>query len=272
MNIQKDWKNKSGIYLITCNKEYYVGSSVNLHERLTIHKSHLKTNKHHSAYLQRCTNKYGLAKVIINILEFCERDIPLLRQLEKEYMDILNPKFNSTTPVTYEHTAEMKQKISNTLKEMALDGRWKNPNPKFQNGRKVDIYTKEGTLVHSTLFVEDATKVLNLDNRSSINIRLRSGNYFDKKSNIVVPSEVNYLQYVQDNIITRKGMFIPTYCINSNGEILQADKNTSSNIKNLILNSKDLVYYNPVNTCYYTFIGLINIAVHLRNEMLIIAE
>lgn len=38
---------------------YYIGSTINLKERLLRHKAALKKNSHHNIYLQRAWNKYG---------------------------------------------------------------------------------------------------------------------------------------------------------------------------------------------------------------------
>lgn len=47
----------------------YIGSAVNFFSRKAVHISQLTNNKHHSVYLQRCFNKYGLENFEFKILE-----------------------------------------------------------------------------------------------------------------------------------------------------------------------------------------------------------
>ena len=54
MKVDKIWKNIAGVYKITFKDKCYIGSSKNLYNRLTQHISHLRNNKHHSKYMQRC--------------------------------------------------------------------------------------------------------------------------------------------------------------------------------------------------------------------------
>ncbi len=57
--IDKNFKNKTGIYKITINDHIYIGNSINLYNRVMNHKSLLKQNKHSNQYLQRLYNKYN---------------------------------------------------------------------------------------------------------------------------------------------------------------------------------------------------------------------
>jgi len=62
---------KSGIYQIFClsTSKSYVGSSVDIVNRWSHHRSHLKNNKHGNKYLQHAWNKYGEDQFIFKILE-----------------------------------------------------------------------------------------------------------------------------------------------------------------------------------------------------------
>lgn len=66
--------NKSGIYMIfnTYNNKCYVGSTKNFRIRKAKHYRQLLLNKHHSQHLQKAYNKYGKDKFIFIILEECE--------------------------------------------------------------------------------------------------------------------------------------------------------------------------------------------------------
>lgn len=63
-----------GIYSITnkLNSHRYIGSSINVSRRKKEHFTLLKTNKHHSQYLQNAWNKYGEDMFIFSILENVE--------------------------------------------------------------------------------------------------------------------------------------------------------------------------------------------------------
>ena len=116
MKVNKNWKNLAGVYKITFRDKCYVGSSKNLYNRLAQHISHLRSNKHHSKYMQRCYNKYGELEFNIEIIESLKYDEILLRQKELFYMKQLKAEFNSTTPIEYKHSSRVRKEISETLK------------------------------------------------------------------------------------------------------------------------------------------------------------
>ena len=64
---------KSGIYLITdtFHNRVYVGQSVNVAQRLSQHKTMLRTGRHKNVYLQRSYNKCGGEGFEFTILERC---------------------------------------------------------------------------------------------------------------------------------------------------------------------------------------------------------
>ena len=76
-------KNKSGIYMILNihNNKCYVGSTKNFYKRKLEHFRLLILNKHHSNYLQRSYNKYGRDKFIFIVLEECEENYLLEREI-----------------------------------------------------------------------------------------------------------------------------------------------------------------------------------------------
>ena len=119
-------KNKSGIYsfLNLVNGKRYVGSSVDLYNRLHEHVHNLKNNKAHNAHFQNAWNKYGEDNFIYNIIEFCDADIRFDR--EQHYIDSLKPEYNLTLQVVanFGHAVseECKRKISDTLKRRYANG------------------------------------------------------------------------------------------------------------------------------------------------------
>jgi len=88
--------NKCGIYELIINKKSYIGSSVNLRDRLREHLNDLNTNNHSNKKLLRAFNKYKI--IHFNIIEFCNIDI-LIEKEEywyniKGYYNLQNPRKN----------------------------------------------------------------------------------------------------------------------------------------------------------------------------------
>lgn len=81
---------KSAIYQIVCNtnNKVYIGSSVNPLERFRKHKEALKRGKHHSIYLQKMFNKYGIDSLEFSILEHCEPEY--LLDVEQDYINYID--------------------------------------------------------------------------------------------------------------------------------------------------------------------------------------
>jgi len=91
-------KGKSGIYRFTNleNGKFYVGSSVDLGSRFTTYYSFLYISvRSKSSLICRALLKYGYSKFKIEILEYCDKEILLLR--EQYYLDLLKPKYNILT-------------------------------------------------------------------------------------------------------------------------------------------------------------------------------
>ena len=56
----KDLRGKSGVYIISCNNRYYVGSSKSLYDRLLEHRIKLVNKYHSNDFMQKVCNKYGI--------------------------------------------------------------------------------------------------------------------------------------------------------------------------------------------------------------------
>lgn len=74
-------------------KRMYIGSALDYHSRIRIHKHQLLKNKHHSLKLQRHVNKYGFEDLVFSILEG-SISLENLIQKEQYYIDLFNPYFN----------------------------------------------------------------------------------------------------------------------------------------------------------------------------------
>jgi group I intron endonuclease len=92
-------ENACGIYKITSRvhpDRIYVGSATNFHVRWNLHRSKLRTNKHHTPKLQAHHNKYGLDDLSFEIIEQFEfNGARHLEEREDYYIQLLKPWFNS---------------------------------------------------------------------------------------------------------------------------------------------------------------------------------
>ena len=262
MNVNKEWKNKSGIYKISFRDTIYIGSSVDLYHRLSQHISTLRKNKHHSKMMQNYFNKYGESQFKIDILEYCERNILLLREKEEYYIKSNVCKFNSTLPVSYQHSFEMKQKIAATMKKM-----WaKNPelNPRLGKGHRIWVYDLYGNLLKENLTSKEVVTLLNLSNRSVVNNSIRYKRPIVKKQFIILKD--NDWNTLYEHIIKKQGIEIPMYKLFKNGSIEKCTTMSRVRMARKTANSKNLTFFSKKNNCFYTFIGLIE-KCRLREEI-----
>ncbi len=111
----------TGIYKIinTITNDIYIGSSIDIHKRWSVHKRLLKRNKHHSIYLQNSYNKYTESIFTYEILLICsEKDLLFYEQRAlQSYKPAYNMALNTLAPMKGKfHSQEAKEKISNSLR------------------------------------------------------------------------------------------------------------------------------------------------------------
>lgn len=193
------FKKKSGIYIIKTkiNDRFYIGSAVNLYNRMHIHLTHLRKNKHCNSKLQRFVTKYGIENIFFECVELCDKQDLIKR--EQFYLDTLKPFYNiakkagSTlgTKITKEQseklsllrkgkqnslgriqTEETKRKISKAAKKRGLHKNFLEASIKANIGRK---HTKE----HRQLISEKQKKITK--NQESEIIELLKKGVFQKK-------------------------------------------------------------------------------------------
>ncbi len=119
-------KTKSGVYCIInkINNKIYIGSSINIQERIYNHKTHLNKNIHCNKYLQSSYNKYGKDNFEFDILDLCSPDI--MHSIEKYWINITNScnknfGYNLCPNPTkgtlgYKYTEQQKENIKNSIK------------------------------------------------------------------------------------------------------------------------------------------------------------
>lgn len=121
---------KSGIYKILnkVNGKFYIGSAINVNNRLWRHKSDLRANTHHNYHLQRAWNKYLELSFDFIVLEYCNENVLLER--EQYYLDLtkcfdlyigynLTPTAGNSKGV--KHSEETRKRMSEAKKKMTQE-------------------------------------------------------------------------------------------------------------------------------------------------------
>lgn len=109
----------SGIYAITntLNGKKYVGSAVNLANRLTFHRWELRKQRHHSIKLQRAWNKYGEDAFAFAPLLLCaKKDLIFYEQRAIDALDAAKSGYNvlakAGSALGFRHTPETRKRMS----------------------------------------------------------------------------------------------------------------------------------------------------------------
>jgi len=143
-----------GIYIIQnkINNHIYIGSSVNIKQRFSQHKSTLRHNTHRNKHLQNAWNKYKEENFEFIIIEYhCDIDKVLSR--ENRYIRIYKPEYNNilvNSEGRFVHSEETRRKIGiksreKFIKNPALKEQWVNIHKGKEpwNKGKRGIYSKE---------------------------------------------------------------------------------------------------------------------------------
>lgn len=166
MIIDTSLKNKRGVYCILNikNNKKYIGSSINIWQRLQKHFSLLRKNKHENIILQNSFNKNGEESYIAFCLREENREEGLV-YLEQYYINLLKPEYNITKEVIRNTlSSESRLKISETLKKRYKEG------VKPTKHTEVDVYTVDGIYVNSYFSIRDCCKELNINQTSVIRV------------------------------------------------------------------------------------------------------
>lgn len=94
--IYSSLRNKPGIYMFINNitKDLYIGSSINLTNRMSKHFYHAKSGTVNNTIINRAMCRYKLENFSLGIIEFCEKDIIVCVKLEQKWMDFYKPSYN----------------------------------------------------------------------------------------------------------------------------------------------------------------------------------
>jgi len=140
----------SGIYKIMCTStgKIYVGQSVNMKSRFSVHLADLKRGKHGNPYMKRAYEKHGKEAFSFSVIEYCESEFLHEREFFWiNYYDSGNPEkgFNilkdpdhGKSMVSMWLDPEFKKKMSIKHKK-----RWENPEFREKNLKGIRENLKE---------------------------------------------------------------------------------------------------------------------------------
>jgi group I intron endonuclease len=115
---------KIGIYKISFldSKNVYIGSSINIGRRKSVHLCCLRNNKHYNKHLQNAYNLYGENNMTFEIVVLCEQEQLLVFEEQKikehnSYLKGYNMVEKPTkTNFGFKHTEDNKEKMSSSAK------------------------------------------------------------------------------------------------------------------------------------------------------------
>jgi group I intron endonuclease len=185
----------------------YVGSSVDIYNRIHEHLHNLRNNKSHNQHWQNSWNKYGEDAFMFCVLEYCDESIRFDR--EQYYINSLNPEYNLTLNVVanfgHEISIETKQKISNTLKEKYASGEIETYKQQH-NWETIYIYNvKNKTLVGEFPYLRAALRFLDDVGHNYIEGKLYKDTYCLSKIKFNTINEL--CNYINEIVLTARSSF-----------------------------------------------------------------
>lgn len=182
--------NFCGIYMIInlINGKKYIGSSINIRQRLWEHRATLRHNKHYNNHLQRAWNKYGEENFDFSILERCPKEKRFER--EQYYVDSLHPEYNICIEIVENPPKDIdsRKKHSETRKKLIKEGIIK-----ITNNTPVYVYYKDGSFVGHWESIRKAATYLKIHYSSAcrviqgIDSQTNGYKFFREKQDNVMP-------------------------------------------------------------------------------------
>ena len=130
-------------------ERFYIGSAIDYERRKGEHLRELRRNDHHSKFLQKHYNKYGVEDLSFSVMENVSESKNLLI-VEQKYIDTLKPAFNASvtagSTLGYKHTKEAKEKMSKArtgVKKMPMTIEQKEKLRQAHLGKKCTAETKK---------------------------------------------------------------------------------------------------------------------------------
>lgn len=159
--------NFCGIYMITnyISNKRYIGSSVNVGQRLWTHRSELRHQKHPNSHLQNAWNKYGEENFNYTILEKCTPENRFER--EQYYVNTLKPEYNICVEVVQNppKSEETRIKHSTTRKKLMAEGIIP-----LTNNKPVYVYYKDGSFIGKWESIRQAAKAVGIHYSSACRV------------------------------------------------------------------------------------------------------
>lgn len=136
-----------GIYSITnaVNGKKYIGSSIDVNNRLVYHECALRHGRHHNKHLQRAWDKYGSDSFRFEVIQTCCVDE--LLDIEQEWIDCTEDLYNmcpfSHSTLGREMTDEHKKKISRSnMGHSVTDEMREKFRENYKSNKKIQEYIK----------------------------------------------------------------------------------------------------------------------------------
>ena len=200
---------KSGIYMFInmISGKRYIGSSVDIYNRIHEHVHNLNNGISHNAHFQASWNKHGEDAFMFGVLEFCPEEVRFDR--EQYYIDTLKPEYNLTLNVVanFGHAVseETKEKISNTLKEKYSAGEITTYKQQH-NWKTTYIYNIiDKTLVAECPYGKAALRLIQDKNGSYSETKIYKEKYCLSTTKFKNLNEL--VNYINENILTASSSF-----------------------------------------------------------------
>jgi group I intron endonuclease len=114
LEVHPDDARKTGIYCITINEKFYIGSCVDFGHRMKEHTRKLRAGRHVNKFMQGVFDKHQMFEA--ELIEVCGPDD--LERLEQEYIDqwfederCMNLRPHAKTMLGFKHSQETRERI-----------------------------------------------------------------------------------------------------------------------------------------------------------------